>query len=262
MKKIFCGFLVLACLIFFASKVLAVPADQPKLIAELSGWQLPEHEKMTFRVKWMGLTAGEITTEIKGVVEFQGRKAYLIEVRARTMGFCSTIYKVDSRYVSYLDVENLYTLRHEVYRREGGYKKDAVTDFDQEKHQAHFRSFTDGSQKTFPIPARTQDTVTAAFVARLYAFSKERPLELSVCNNERVYESSFNVSQRTMFSVPGMGKKDVFLIKPTDIFNGKYVRQGRMNGYVGADPGHTPYYIVIKAPVFTRVTATLVAQVR
>jgi hypothetical protein len=33
-----------------------------------------------------------------------------------------------------------------------------------------------------------------------------------------------------------------------------------MNGYVGTDPGHAPYLIVIKAPVFTRVTATLVTK--
>ena len=223
-----------------------------------NGWKLPEHEKLTFRVKWTAITAGEITVEIKGIEEIRGRKAYRIEAHARTTGFCSTVYKVDSLYVSYLDVEKLYTLRHEVHRREGSYKKDAVTDFDQEKHKAHFKSSTDGSEKTFSIPPDTQDTITALYIARLRSLTEKSPLELKICNNEQNYVAVLNVVKQTFLSVPGRGKREVLLIRPIDKY-GKTVRQGRMSGYVSVEPGHEPYLFIIKAPVFTSVTAHLVA---
>jgi hypothetical protein len=223
-----------------------------------ASWKLPEHEKMVFKVRWMGITGGEITSEIKGFTEWHGRKAYVIEVRARSVGFCATLFKVDSRYTSYLDAEKLYTLRSEVDRHEGHYKKHSVTEFDQEKHMAYFESFTDGSKKTFKIRENTQDTVTAAFVARTQPFGMDKLLELNICNNERNYSSAFNVVEKIKMSVPGFGKREVFHIRPTDKFYGKYVHKGRMHGYVDAGPGHVPYRIVIKAPVFTSVTALLV----
>jgi hypothetical protein len=255
------GLIAILPLYWLSFQTLAGAMDQVKETAQRSdekGWKLPEHEKLTFRVKWLAITAGEITVEIKGIEEIRGRKAYKIEAHARTTGFCSTVYKVDSRYVSYLDVEKLYTLRHEVHRREGSYKKDAVTDFDQETHKAHYKSSTDGSEKTFSIPSDTQATITALYIARLRSLTEKNPLELKICNNERNYEAVLKVVERTSLTVPGRGKREVLLIRPIDKY-GKTVRQGRMSGYVSVEPGHEPYLFIIKAPVFTSVTAHLVA---
>jgi hypothetical protein len=227
--------------------------------AAAEGWRLPEYEKLTFSVKWLAVMAGEITVEIKGIEEVRGRKAYRIEAHVRTKGFCSTIYKVDSRYVSYLDVEKLHTLRHEVYRREGGYKKEAVTDFDQVEHTAHFKSLTDGSEKIFTILPDTQDAITALYIARLNPLSQRKPLQIKICNNERNYVAVLNVVKRASLNVPGRGNKEVFLIRPIQK-HGKKIREGRMTGYVSVDPGHEPYLFIIKAPVFTSVTARLVAK--
>jgi hypothetical protein len=250
-------FLVTAFLCLSWSTAQGKESPRNVSFMKTGGWQLPEQEKLTFRVKWMAMTAGEITVEIKGIEEIRGRKAYKIEAHARTKGFCSKVYKVDSRYVSYLDVEKLYTLRHEVHRHEGSYRKDAVTDFDQEKHTAHFKNSTDGSEKTFAIPPDTQDTITALYMARLGALSEKKPLEIKICTNERNYVAVLKVVERTSLAAPHRGKKDVFLVSPTEKY-GQKVRQGRMTGYVSVEPGHEPYLFVIKAPVFTSVTARLV----
>ena len=223
-------------------------------------WTFPKREKLVFRLKWLGIPAGEITTEIRGVEDIRGRKAYVIEVHARTIGFCSTLYKIDDRYVSYMDVEELHALRFEERRREGSYKKDAVTDFDQEEHKAYFKSLTDGSQKVIAIPPHVQDTITAAYFARTTSLQAGRPLELKVLNSEKVYDIFMTDTARTFINVPHLGRKAVYRIAPMGKFNGKQVREGRMSGYVDVDPGHVPYYIVIKAPVFTKVTAILVKK--
>ncbi|NLE64583.1 MAG: DUF3108 domain-containing protein [Elusimicrobia bacterium] len=222
-----------------------------------TSWMLPQMERLVFRVKWLSIPAGEIISEIKGVETLRGRPVYRIEVTARTTGICSALYRVEDRYVSYLDVERLHTLRHEVHRREGGYEKDAVTDFDQEGHVAHFVSATDGSEKTFSVPPDVQDTITAAYVARLREMAPGVSYEIPVCNSEKNYQVFLVASRRSSLRVPGVGEREVVLIRPYARLGTEEVKEGRMSGHIDAGPGHIPYLIVIKAPVFTKVTASL-----
>ena len=243
-------------LIFFLVTLPAFAAPS----ATGSGWVLPETEKLTFRMKWIGIPAGVITAEIKGIEEIHGRRAYRIEVTAKTTGLCSILYRIEDRYVSYLDIERLHTLRHEVHRREGGYKKDAVTDFDQDLHRAHFKSLSDGSEKTFDIPPDAQDTISAAYVMRTRAFEVGGSYGVKICNSEKNYDILLNVLGTGVLSVAGRGQQKVFSIKPYGHLNGKEVRDGRMSGWVSVEPGHLPYRIVIKAPVFTQVSAFLVTK--
>jgi hypothetical protein len=214
-------------------------------------------EKLVYTIKWLGLTAGELVSEVKGPEEWRGRKVWRIEVTARTTGLCSTLYRIEDRYVSLLDAERLHSLRHEVQRREGGYKKDAVTDFDQEAHKAYFESATDGSKKVYDIPPDAQDTVTAAYVARGLPFGSEGVASFKVSNSEKVYELFLHISRHMLMHVPGRGQAEAVRLTPYARLAGVEVREGRASGYVTADSRRLPFLVILKAPVFTSVTATL-----
>ena len=214
---------------------------------------LPEHERLVYRVTWLGITAGELVAEIKGKVDWKGRSAYLIEVTGHTSDFISTFYRVDDLYRSYLDVEKLYSLRHEERRHEGKYQKDAVTDFDHEAGKAYFSNAADGTKKTFDIPAGVQDSLTVAYIARLLPLAPGKVFSFKVCNSEKVYD--------LYVSVPGQAKvngRAVLRLVPFARINGAAFREGRASGYVTDDDTKIPLEVVIKAPVFTSVTAKLV----
>jgi hypothetical protein len=220
-------------------------------------WMFPSHEKLVYRLKWLGITAGEITMEMNGPEEWRGRKAYRIEVHAKTRGICSTIYRIDDRYVSYLDAEEFHALRHEVYRREGNYKKDAITDFDQAAHKAYFKNLTDGSHKVYKIPPHTQDPVTAAYYVRFLPLEPGRTFDLRVANSERNYEMFLKIGDRAQRSA--MGKSwNAYHFEPYAKHKGELVRVGRLSGYISTDNERMPILFVIKAPVFTSVAASLV----
>lgn len=217
----------------------------------------PEYEKLVYRAKWLGIPAGELVAEIKGLEDFRGRKAYRIEVSARTTGICSLIYRIDDHYVSYLDAEEFHTLRHEVHRREGHYKKDAVTDFDQNAHKAYFKSLTDGSEKVYDVPPNVQDTVTASYYSRFLPLGPNRIFTLRVANSEQNYALYLRVHafERRTFA----GKvREVFKFQPYARQNGRRIREGRVSGYISADSVREPLLVVIKAPVFTSIAAWLV----
>ncbi|MBF0595806.1 MAG: DUF3108 domain-containing protein [Candidatus Omnitrophica bacterium] len=224
--------------------------------ASEKAWVLPAKETVVFRIKWLGITAGEITSEIKGLTEIKGRKAYRIEVTAKTVGLCSKLYRVEDHFVSYLDVEHLYSLRHEIHRREGHYAKDAEIDFDQEKHLAHFKNLADGRERSFAIPPDTQDTVTAAYVARTFDLQTGRRFEIKVCNSEKNYVIDLAIANKTKMHTADNKLVEVVRLQPRAHFRNNVVREGRLSGYVESAPGHAPVFITIKAPVFTRLTAT------
>ena len=228
-----------------------------EIIIEPAQSKLPEYENLKYTIRWLGLPVGYITASIKGIKEINGKRAYHLEVRARTNGFCSAIYKVDDKFISYMDVENFYTLRHEVYRREGKYKKDAITDFDHTTQKAHFRNLLDKSKKEFDIPEGTQDTLSACYYFRLLPIEMGKRIEYAVCNNEKNYKLFGVAESKGIIRVPGLGKKESLYIQPYVKIDGEKVKKGRVSGYFSVDSKRTPLLAIVQAPMFTEVTAAL-----
>ena len=156
-----------------------------------------------------------------------------------------------------MDVEGKYTLRHEVYRREGRYKKDAITDFDQIAHKAHFKNFLDGSEKDFDIPPNVQDTLSACYYFRLLPIDIGKKIEYAVCNNEAIYKLFGLVESKDIIKVPRLGKRKAFFMQPYAKLKDKKVKKGNVSGYFGTDSKRLPLLAVVQAPMFTEVTAAL-----
>ncbi|MBF0485897.1 MAG: DUF3108 domain-containing protein [Candidatus Omnitrophica bacterium] len=234
-------------------------SEEKMLLSAKDTAPFPVGERLVFSVRWLMIHAGEIVSEVKGVEDVHGRKAYRIEVTARTVGFCSKLYRIEDRYISYMDVEELHTLRYEEHRREGSYVRDAVTDFDQENHKARFKNFTDKSEKVYDIPEHVQDTVTAAYYARLLPLKVGRSFGIMAANSERVFDLFVAIPRIERVAGLSGKEEDAFFLQPFAHCNGQKVREGKLHGFVSTGKGREPLLIVIQAPVFTQVTAALVS---
>jgi len=243
---------------FGPRKKKAKELKEKKIVIESPMQRLPEHEKLYYTVRWLGIPVGMITASINGIRKINGRDAYELEVIAKANDFCSKIYRVEDRFVSYMDVEGLYTLRHEVNRREGRYKKDAVTNFDQERHVANFENFLDGSKKTFKIPEGVQDTLSASYYFRLLPIEVGKKIDYKVCNNESNYNLFGLVRTKKFVRLPRIGRKAAFHIQPyAKVITGSKVKRGRVSGYFSCDKYRIPLLAVVEAPVLTKVTVSL-----
>lgn len=253
--------LLVAALIVTAASAGAA-YRQEDIVISPPAKRLPERERVVFNVKWFGVDVGTITAEIKGIKKVAGRDAYELEATAKTNAFCSAIYRIDDRYVSYMDVERLCTLRHEVYRREGRYRKDAVTDFDQVKHEAYFRNLIDGSTKVVKIPDGAQDALSVGYYFRTVPVEIGKEIRLMVYNNEQVYELIGIADKKKMVMLPRLGPRAGFHVQPYATLNGQTVRKGRASGYFSCDDVRAPILVSVKAPLFTEVTGTLIEESR
>jgi len=227
------------------------------VIIEPPQQRLPEYERLKYVVRWLGVPVGDITASVNGIKKINGRDSYELEVVVKTNAFCSAIYRIDDRFISYMDVEGFYTLRHEVYRSEGKYKKDAVTDFDQIKHKAYFKNMLDGSEKTFGIPDKVQDTLSACYYFRLLPIEIGQKIEYAVCNNESNYNLFGLIESKEIIKIPRLGKRGAFYIQPYAKLKDEKVKKGRVGGYFSCDAKRLPLLAVVQAPMLTEVTASL-----
>ncbi len=234
-----------------------MPKTTKDVVIKLTSKKLPEYEKLVYEVKWLGIPVGTVTASIKGIKKINGIDAYVLEVVAKTNAFCSSIYKIEDRFISYMDVENLFTLRHEVYRREGRYKKDAITDFDQVNHKAYFKNLLDKSEKIFDIPAGVQDTLSACYYFMLLPLNVGDKVEYDVCNNENVYKLFALILSKGYISIPNLGNSKAFFIQPYAKLNGKRVEKAKVSAYFSCDEKRIPLLALIKGPIFTKLSIHL-----
>ena len=224
---------------------------------DLPQMRLSQSQILTFNVQWLGISVGKITISVKGIKEIRQRQAYVLEAIFQSNAFLSSIYKIEDRYVSYLDVEKLYTLRHEVYRRDGKYKKDAITEFYQEKHLAKFKNFIDNSEKEFEIPENVQDPLTTCFYLMLLPLKFQDKIELPVCNNEANYQLFGLIETLAFIKTPGAGERRAFLIQPYARLKGEKVEKGNLKAYFSCDKTRIPLLAVLQGPIFTEVSVVL-----
>jgi len=214
-------------------------------------------EELTYEVAWMGIPVGTVVARIKGVERLDGREAYVVELDAKTNAFCSKIYPVDDTYVSYIDKERYVSLKHVVRRREARYKKDAVTVFDYSAKKAYFHNLCDGSRKTFDIPGDVQDSLSAAYYFRTIDANVGQRVGYAVVNNEEVY-NLFGLIEKKAFIKLGNVTYETFYVEPYAVLKGERVKKGNASGYFSCDNLRIPVYGMVKAPLFTKITAVLV----
>jgi hypothetical protein len=122
-------------------------------------------ERLVFSVRYGPIRAGEATLEIAEVLDLPQGPAYRLLSTARSNSFFDSFYKVDDHVESHMDVDFLFSRRHEKHLREGKYKQDRTAVLDQENHLA---VYSDG--RVFEMPPRAHDVLTAFYYVRTMEF--------------------------------------------------------------------------------------------
>jgi hypothetical protein len=194
---------------------------------------------------------------VKGIRKINDRDAYVLEAAFQSNRFLSSIYKVDDRFVSYMDVEKLYTLRQEVYRREGSYRKDAITEFDQINHKAYFKNWVDKSEKVIDIPEGVQDTLSACYYFMMLPLKVGDKIDYFVYNSETTYQLIGVVEEKVFIKTAALGLKESFRMQPYVRLDGQKVQKGDLSAYFSCDKRRLPLMGKIKGVIFTEAVFTL-----
>ena len=205
-------------------------------------------ERLVFSGRWLGIPVGSGWIEVQELGSLDGRPAYVIEAQGHSNRVLSAFYPIQDLIRSYLDPETLRPLRFEKHQREGHYRADEVVVFDYERRIAIYHSLLNQSTKEIPIPADTQDIVSAFYWLRTRPFKLTESTTLNVYSDEKIFRMEVKPIKTVRLELFHRGIFPCFMVEPIAAFKGVMVQRGRMWVYVSTDERRVPLLVKLSTP--------------
>ncbi len=199
-------------------------------------------ERLVFDVNYGFITAGEAVMSIPGFDSVAGRKCYRIQFTVNSLSSFSWIYKVEDRYLTFIDVGAIIPWRFEQHIREGSYQRDFVADFDHKSLLAHT------SEGDFPIPRYVHDILSAFYFTRTFNFSAFKPGDtLSMANfyKDKSYDLIVRFLGRQELEVAA-GTFRTIVVEPLVKEGGLFKSEGRIVIWLTDDERKIPVRVNTK----------------
>ena len=199
--------------------LLPYPSDYPETLKKydkisLKTWSLSRPkiflgEKFTFRVAYLGITAGHIKMETLPIVEIGNRKAYHFKAHMRSARYYSYIYKLDDSLESFTSVEDFIPMKYVLLQRESGQKVDDIQLFDREELKTYhfYKRLKKGKTKELeiekPIPRFFQDSFSALHFVRGFPMNKGDLYEFPIVTRGKIWILKIKVEGKETIDVNG-----------------------------------------------------------
>ncbi len=199
-------------------------------------------ERLVFDVNFGFITAGEAVMAVARFDSVAGRKCFRIEFSVNSLPSFSWIYKVEDRYLTFIDVESIAPWRFEQHIREGSYVRDFVADFD---HRNKVARTTEGE---FPIPPYVHDILSAFYYARTVDYTGLKTGDTLMLHNfykDKSYELVIRVLGRQELEV-GAGTFRTIVVEPLVKEGGLFKSEGRIVIWLTDDERKIPVRVNTK----------------
>ncbi len=192
-----------------------------------------EGENLIFQIRYGLINAGTATLEVRNIAEIDSVRCYHIVSVARTNKVFDKIFKVRDRHESFIDYENLYSLRFEKHLREGKYKYDREYVFDQKRHLALYKD------KEMPIAPNTRDILAALYYVRTLDFEPGQAVAMANHASGRNYPIYIKMLGRERVIVPA-GEFDCVVIEPVLETSAIFENKGKLTIWLTDDTFKMP----------------------
>ncbi len=200
-------------------------------------------EKLTFKIKYGVISAGEATLKIKETTYKDTIECYKIESLVKTNSFFDKIYKVRDKMESIWEKRRLVTLRFTKKLKEGKYRQHRIHFYYPDLGFTIYIKFGRKTKKTkekrMEIPPGTQDIFSAFYYFRLQEFSVGDTLTINVTADGRNYPANI-VVHRTETIETIFGEKECFVIEPILKGEAIFKQTGKILIWLTADEHKIP----------------------
>lgn len=234
------------------------PSDEFKAAAADSSWWYRKldnssfgvGERLEFSVKYGMLPAGTAVMKVSEVIEYQGRPSFRIISTAESNDVVSVFYKVRDSVETIVDYDGIFPRRFHKRLREGGYKADKTTLFDQRKHLAI------AGNDTIPTYAFVQDALSSLYYIRTQELSPGQEILIDNHTDKKNYPLKVIVIRRENVDVPA-GKFDCLVIEPVMRAEGIFKAKGRIWIWLTDDQYKFPVMMKTEVYFLGSITAQL-----
>lgn len=201
-------------------------------------------EKLSYRVSWGPLPLGAASLEVRGIETVAGRPCYHLVAEVHTTGPGRWLCRFDCTGESWLDLQNLATLRHRNQTTEGQRTTTEETLFDYAQHVATTTNLTTGTAQFCRLDRPAMDVISALYAVRV------RPLQPGVLETLTVnasatnYIVSFRPDQPQTMELRSVGSVPAWRVEPQPTLKLVSGNKGRLWIWVSADARRLPLLAV------------------
>ncbi|HOW87195.1 MAG TPA: DUF3108 domain-containing protein [Candidatus Omnitrophota bacterium] len=215
-------------------------------------------EKLTFEIRYLGVPVGDAVSEVKEIVQINGRDAYHIEIHIDSRPVLDWVYKVRDVHHTYIDAEHFHSLRYEKDIHEGNYATHETMEYDQTEHIGRFHSLKDHSRKEMFIPKNVQDQISCGYWFRLQDVKPDSKITVPVNADEKNWDLEVHTHGIQERKAEGVGTFQAIEVEPIVLFEGFFVKRGKIRGWMSMDERRIPLVMKVKVPILGNVSAVLV----
>ncbi len=183
-----------------------------KAIASQAGFPFSPGEKLTFKLKWCLIPAGEAVLEVLPVVNINGIKAYHFVLTIKTNQFFDAIYKVRDRIDSYTDVDMTRSILYK--KRQAGLKhrRDVVVSFNWGKNEVQYSNFDKKREPVSLLPG-SFDPLSILYYSRICDFKESNIFQRPVTDGKKCVIGTGKVIRRETIKLKSR-EYDTYLMEP------------------------------------------------
>lgn len=206
-------------------------------------------EKLTFRLRWTLVPAGEAVMEVLPMTTVNGTPAYHFRLTATSNAFVDMFYKVRDRIDAYTNTSVTRALRYHKKQHEGRHIKDIQVDFNWEEETARF--FDGKKRRQVGLLPGTFDPLSAFYYIRKLDYKPNDIIICPVTDGKKLVDGEARVVKKERVTVY-TGTYDTYLIEPDLKHVGgvfKKSKDAKIQVWVTADKRRIPVKIASEVAV-------------
>ena len=198
-------------------------------------------EKLEFSVKYGKIPAGTAVMEIPEIISPDGYKTFRIVSTAYSNDFVSIFYKVRDSVETLVDVSGIFPRKFAKKLREGGYRSDRSTIFNQKDHLAIT------GDDTIPTYSFVQDALSSLYFLRTQEIVLGKDILIDNHTDRKNYPLKIIVHKKEKIEVPA-GKFDCIVVEPVMRAEGIFKAKGSIKIWLTDDQYKMP--VMMKSEVY------------
>lgn len=237
--------------------IVQLPPSE-NLTAEDSSWWVRDAENPAFGVgeyleygiNYGMISAGWATMSIPEVIECDSKKCYRLISIAHSNDFVSMFYTIRDTVESRIDTQGIFSRYFRKHLREGGYKTDKITIFDQKQHLAIT------GKDTIVTYAFVQDALSSLYYIRTQKLEPGKDIFIDNHTDKKNYPLKVIVYDREKIEVPA-GKFNCLVVEPVMRYEGIFKAKGRIKIWLTDDQYKIPVKMQSEVNMLGSISAKL-----
>jgi hypothetical protein len=216
-------------------------------------------EKLTFKIHYGFIKAGEAIMQVKDIVYLEDYKpAYHISTTARSAKFFDVFYKVRDSVETFIDTRGFFSWKYIKHLREGGYIFDLYADYDQRNGIANVETIRyendelteirNREEFQLQIPEYVLDVLCAFYYVRTQELEVGMPIYMSNHDNKKVYDLKVIIQRKERIKVDA-GTFDCIMVQPVLQGEAIFKQQGELWVWLTDDERKIPVQMKSKVAV-------------